>query len=176
MDQSSRVAPTSPEAAGPGRRLTGRAVFIILVAFFGIVFTVNAVMISLALDTLPGTVTDSAYRASQRYNQTLAEARERAERGWTVDAHVAREPSGTAAVTMSLRDRSGAPLERVTVTARLLHPAHRSNDRAFDVGRTGPGAFAGTADHVAPGAYDLVIAIEREGETPFRTRNRVILP
>lgn len=176
MARTSNSALASPEAAGQGRRLTGRAVFAILAAFFGVVFTVNAVMITLAVDTLPGTVTDSAYRSSQRYNQTIAEARERAERGWKVDAHVARDPSGAAAVTMSLRDRNGAPLERIAVTAQLMHPAHRSNDRAFDLGRTGPGAFAGTADNVASGAYDLIIAIEREGETTFRTRNRVMLP
>jgi len=158
------------------RRLSGRGVFLLLAAFFGVVFTVNAVMISLAIDTLPGTVTDSAYRASQRYNQTLAEAGEREARGWKVDAHVAREPSGTTAVTISLRNREGGPLDRVAVTARLMHPAHRNNDRVFDLARTGPGAFAGTTDTVAAGAYDLVIAIDREGETTYRTRNRVMLP
>lgn len=166
------TAPLPPQ----GRRLTGRAVFLILAGFFAVIFTVNAVMISLAIDTLPGTVTDSAYRSSQRYNQTLAEARKREARGWTVDAHVARDPSGAAAVTIGLRDRNGAPLDRIAVTARLMHPAHRGNDRTFDLGRTGPGAFAGTTGNVAAGAYDLVIAIDREGETTYRTRNRVMLP
>ncbi len=43
-------------------------VFLGFVAFFGVVVTVNAVMLSLALDTMPGLTTDSSYKASQRFN------------------------------------------------------------------------------------------------------------
>ena len=52
------------------RPLTGKMVLFYLVAFFATVIGVNMMMMKLAIDTLPGTEVDSAYRAS------LAEAME----------------------------------------------------------------------------------------------------
>ncbi|WP_168201808.1 FixH family protein [Phreatobacter aquaticus] len=170
------ASPETPREARQPRPLTGRMVFAMFVAFFGVIIAVNGTMMTLAIETLPGTVTDSSYRSSQRFNQSLAEAREREARRWAVDANVARDGSGTAAVTISLRDAEGAPVDRISVSARLLHPVTRSNDRTFDVARTGPGTYVGTADQAQAGAQDLVIEVKREGETMYRSRNRVLLP
>ena len=52
--------------------LTGRKVFILLVAFFGVVIGVNLVMMKFAIQTLPGTEVDSAYSASLAYEKALA--------------------------------------------------------------------------------------------------------
>ncbi len=159
-----------------GWQLTGRAVFAVLVAFFGVVFTVNALMLSLALDTMPGTTTESAYRGSQLFNSELAAAQQRAALGWAVEAGVVRDASGAAAATVSVRDRDGAPVERIVVAARLEHPARRAADRRLEMARTGTGLHAGTADEVPPGAYDLVVEVRREAALMFRSRNRVLLP
>ena len=168
---------TVTETPVPGqRRLTGRAVFVILVSFFGVVVTVNALMLSLALDTMPGTTTDSAYRGSQLFNRELAAARERAAVGWAIEARVTRDASGIAAATISVRDRDGGPVERIAVTARLEHPARRAADRRLDMARAGTGLHAGTADDVSAGAYDLVVEISRDGAFMFRSKNRVLLP
>lgn len=170
------IPASNPTSRTGERRLTGRGVLLIFIGFFGVIFAVNAVMLSLAFDTMPGTTTDSAYRASQRFNAGLAAAREREARGWRVEARSSRDPSGVAAVTIGLRDAEGAPLERVQVSARLMHPVHRANDRSLDVMRTGPGLYAATADDVAAGAHDLVIEVERDGVTLYRSRNRIMLP
>jgi nitrogen fixation protein FixH len=151
-------------------------VFFGFVVFFGIIIAVNGLMLTLALDTMPGTTTDSSYRASQRFNSDLAAARERAARGWNVDARVERNPTGIAAMTVSVREPEGAPVERIAVKARLMHPAHRVNDRIFDVTRSGTGLYAGTTEGVVAGAHDLVIEIDRDGEVLYRSRNRVMLP
>lgn len=172
----SPAIPATAPAPVKERRLTGRMVFIGFVVFFGIIFAVNALMLTLALDTMPGTTTDSSYRASQRFNRDLAAARERTARGWTVDARVERDPTGIAAMTVSVREPEGTPVERIAVKARLMHPVHRVNDRTFDVTRSGTGLFAGTTEGVVAGAQDLVIEIDRDGEVLYRSRNRVMLP
>lgn len=158
------------------RRLTGRTVFFILVAFFGVIVAVNAMMLSLALDTMPGLTTASSYQASQRFNRDLAAARERDARGWAVEARADRDPAGVAAVTVSVREPEGALVERIAVSARLEHPARRTLDRPLDITRTGTGLYAGTAADVAPGAHDLVVEISRAGVLLFRSRNRIMLP
>lgn len=173
------MSPAIPSTSPDGRRqwrLTGRMVFVGFVVFFGIIITVNALMLTLALDTMPGTTTDSSYRASQRFNQDLAAARERSARGWQVDARVERNPAGIAAMTVTVREPAGAPVERIAVRARLMHPVHRINDRTFDVTSSGTGLYAGTTEGVVAGAHDLVIEVDRDGEVLYRSRNRVMLP
>lgn len=158
------------------RRLTGRMVFLMFVAFFGVIFAVNALMLTLALDTMPGLTTASSYQASQRFNRDLAAARERDARGWAVEARADRDPAGFAAVTVSLRDQAGAPVEGVSLAARLEHPARRALDRTLDMARTGTGLYAGTVADVTSGAHDLVVEVRRDGTVLFRSRNRIMLP
>ena len=64
------------------RPLTGKVVLAVLVAFFGIVFGVNGLMMTLAIKTLPGTEVDSAYAASLAYEREIAAARGQDQRGW----------------------------------------------------------------------------------------------
>src|SRR5260370_1125597 len=84
-----------PQAARP---LTGRLVFVLLVAFFGVVIGVNLVMMKLAIQTLPGTEVDSAYSASLAYEGEIAAAHDQNARNWEVNAHVQRDPEGGATV------------------------------------------------------------------------------
>src|SRR3546814_19411645 len=56
------------------RPFTGRHAAMILIAFFGVVISVNIVMASFALSTFGGTVVDNSYVASQHSNEWLATA------------------------------------------------------------------------------------------------------
>jgi nitrogen fixation protein FixH len=61
----------APAAPAP-RRFTGRHMTGILVAFFGVVMTVNFTMAYVAISGFGGTVVDNSYVASQNYNRWLA--------------------------------------------------------------------------------------------------------
>src|SRR3546814_2709482 len=54
----------------------------ILIAFFGVVISINMVMASFALSTFGGTVVDNSYVASQHYNKWLARADAQDRLGW----------------------------------------------------------------------------------------------
>lgn len=97
----------------PEKKLTGRTVFVCLLAFFGVVIGINLLMMKLAMDTLPGTEVDSAYRASLAFNSDIAAARAQDRRGWRVNAHVERSADGIAVVALEARDRAGAPLSGI---------------------------------------------------------------
>src|SRR3546814_4880371 len=64
------------------RPFTGRHAAMILIAFFGVVISVNIVMASFALSTFGGTVVDNSYVASQHYNEWLARADAQDRLGW----------------------------------------------------------------------------------------------
>ncbi|MFW5680782.1 MAG: FixH family protein, partial [Pseudomonadota bacterium] len=52
------------------------------VAFFGVVFLVNGVMVYFAVTTFAGVERRDAFKRAQSYNEVLAEARAQAALGW----------------------------------------------------------------------------------------------
>jgi len=158
------------------RPLTGRMVLFCLVAFFGIVIGVNMLMMKLAIDTLPGTEVDSAYRASLAYKSEISAAHDQERRNWKVDAHVERSANGAATVRLDARDASGTPLSGLKFSGRLERPTDKRIDRAVELAESGIGVYRGSAVDVLPGQWDLVIEGEaRGGARLFLSRNRVVL-
>lgn len=156
--------------------ITGRHIFLMFFAFFAFIAAVNAVMMTLAISTLPGTVTDSAYRANQRFNGELAAARAREAAGLKVEAHVERAENGAAAVSVAVADAEARPLAGLAVEARLVRPTDRRADHALTLSRGPGGLYLGAAEGVAPGAYDLVVEARRGDDLVYRSKDRILLP
>ncbi|MCZ7657477.1 MAG: FixH family protein [Xanthobacteraceae bacterium] len=162
-------------APASSRPLTGRRVLVYLLAFFGIVFAANGVLIKVALDTMPGLEVESAYRASLAFNREARAAEAQAARGWRVEAHVERDPAGRATIRVEARDRAGAPLAGLAFSARLARPADKRLDREIALAERESGIYRGTLEDVALGQWDLVLEAERASASLFRARNRVVL-
>jgi len=157
------------------RKLTGRMVLGMLIAFFGTVIGVNVVMMNLAISTLPGTDVDSAYSASLGYEKEIVAARDQDARRWQVDAHVERGEQGAAVVQVSARDDQGKPVSGLTFQGRLERPADKRADQTIALAETGIGIYRGMAASIAPGQWDLVIEGEARGQRLFLSKNRVLL-
>jgi nitrogen fixation protein FixH len=157
------------------RVITGRKVLIYMIAFFGVVFAVNAVMIKVALDTMPGLEVDSAYSASLAFNREARAAEAQVERGWRVDAHVERDAGGRATVRIEARDRAGVPLAGLTFSARLARPADKRLDRVVELVERETGVYRGAVEEVDAGQWDLLLEAERGAARLFKSRDRVVL-
>jgi nitrogen fixation protein FixH len=157
------------------RVITGRFVLIAVVAFFAVVIGVNAVMMRLAIATLPGTEVDSAYSASLAYQREISAAQQQAVRQWKVDAHIERRPDGTASLVVLAKAQDGAPLIGLSVSVRLERPTDRRADQVFDIAEEGGGNYRGSARGVVPGQWELVIEADRDGKRMFLSRNRIVL-
>jgi nitrogen fixation protein FixH len=155
--------------------LTGRTVFVCLLAFFGVVVGVNVILTVLAIRTLPGTEVDSAYRASVGFNVEIAAARAQAARGWQIAARIEHAPDGRAAVQVDARDAHGSPLTGLTLAVRLQRPTDKRADRNIDLAEGESGIYRGADDDIAPGQWDVVIEASRTGERLFLSRQRVVL-
>ena len=155
--------------------LTGTKVFLMLVAFFGIVIGVNVTMMKLAIATLPGTDVDSPYAAGLAYDREISAAQDQAARKWKVSAHIDRRGDGNAVLQVEARDAAGEPLTGVKFTGRLERPTDKRADLAVDLTEAGIGIYRGSASAVAPGQWDLVIEGDARGERVFLSRNRVVL-
>jgi nitrogen fixation protein FixH len=155
--------------------LTGRAVLLTLLGFFGVVVGVNIVMVTLAIGTMPGLENDKPYQVGLAYNAEIEAARAAAARHWTVTSHVSRDSKGRATVSVEARDAGGALINGLTVSVRLLRPTDQRSDRAMELRERAPGSYQGEAADVAAGAWDVEIDAARASERLFRSRNRIVM-
>ena len=118
----------------PRRAFTGWHMTAILVAFFGVVMTVNFVMAHFAMSTFGGKVVENSYVASQQYNEWLARADAQDRLGWERAISVERDRH----VRMVFR-KDGRLLEGMDVTATIAHPLGRAPSRPmrFEAGMDG---------------------------------------
>src|SRR3569623_2722493 len=113
--------------------LTGTKVFLMLVAFFGIVSSVNVTMAKLAISTLPGTDVDSPYAAGLAYDREISAAQDQAARKWKVSAHIERRGDGNAELQVEARDAAGQQLTGLTFAGRLERPTDKRADMAVEL-------------------------------------------
>jgi nitrogen fixation protein FixH len=156
------------------RILTGRAVLLWLVAFFGIVFAVNGVLVRAAISTFGGVETLSSYRAGLQFEQEVGLVQRQDALHWQVTGKLARDSAGVAVLDVTARDAQGAPLSGLTADARLAHPADDRLDRVIAVRSVAGGVFHGAAE-AQPGQWELIVDLYRGDQRVFRSRSRVSL-
>lgn len=158
----------------PSRELTGRTVLICLVAFFGVVFAVNALLVQMATSTFGGMETASSYKAGLMFNQEQQQAEHQRALNWRVDGKFARNEAGEAVLELSARDGRGAPLAGLTAHAELLHPADSRLDHTIALTGTGAGTFRGETN-AQSSQWELIVDLYRGGDRMFRSCSRVVL-
>lgn len=160
----------------PGFRITGRKVFLGLVAFFGIITVANIVLIWLAVGSFPGVVTQSAYQAGREYPSLLEAAEAQRALGWQMEETVfAADPSGPVAIRIDANDRAGAPLSGLSIVATLASPTHDELDRRVTLTEGEVGLYRGVADPLPAGQYDLTLEASSGKGEAFRSVNRIVL-
>jgi nitrogen fixation protein FixH len=155
--------------------LTGRAVLVCMLAFFGVIIGVNLLLMKLAIDTMPGLEVDSSYRAGNVYNAEIAAARSQSARQWRVAGHLERGADGRIFVEVEARDPGGAPRTGLAFSAHLERPTDKRADREVALLEQGLGTYRGETESLAPGQWDLVLEADRGSARLFLSKNRVEL-
>ena len=170
------IMSASNRNSGEGRKreLTGRMVLLCLVAFFAVVGGVNAVMVMAAVSTFGGVETRNAYAAGLAFASEEAAAQAQEDRHWRVSATLRHLPDGATAVELAARDKADRPLAGLDATVSLIHPTDRRLDHPVALRTAGFGRYAGSSTP-APGQWDLVIELSRDGKRVFRSKQRVSL-
>ncbi|ATY33561.1 FixH family protein [Sphingomonas psychrotolerans] len=136
-------------------RFTGWHMLAAMVAFFGVVVSVNVTMATLATRTFGGVVVANSYVASQKFNGWLAEAKAQDRLGWTIAARsVDRRPvlEGNAG--------SGALAEaRITAVAR--HPLGRAPEIRLRFLEVEPGHYVAQT-RLPAGRWRLHLRVARD--------------
>jgi nitrogen fixation protein FixH len=157
-------------SAPKGFRLTGWHVLAMVCAFFGIVIAVDVGMAAMAYRTFSGEVADDPYEAGLLYNRTLAERRVQAALGWTADIAVIGD-----GLRVTVKDRAGAPVDGLKVSALLERPATEAGKRTLAFAPAGQGAYDARAAHLS-GAWDVRVRATDARGRPFEVEERFVWP
>jgi nitrogen fixation protein FixH len=151
---------TDPVAAGrKPLRMNGWHVLAAITAFFAVVVAVDTSFAVLAVRTFPGEVSVTPYEDGLYYNRHIAQMRAQERLGWRAAATV----SDKGELQVALRDRAGAPLTGLRVTAQLQRPATEAGRLYVTLRETAPGRYAARPG-AAAGAWDVdVVAQDAKG-------------
>lgn len=147
-------------------KLTGRHVFLILLAFFGLIIAVNVTMATLAAGTWPGLVVANSYVESQRFNTRVAEAREQLALGYALEFEQANDE-----LSLALRGADGNGVRILGGTVRIGRPVTRTEDRLIDV-PAAPSGVVSMPDVLGPGLWIADIALQLENGRIWRDETR----
>lgn len=157
--------------------LKGKHVFLMLVAFFGFIIAVNAIMGWFALRTMPGTEVKSAYQASQGFQKELDKAKEQDARGWKIDGEVTRTPYGDVQILVTAYDKEEKPLVFKQALVIFRHPADSRGDRRADLVVVKPGLYrASIGPEMPAGAWRMMLAMQDQQGIDYKSETRVHVP
>lgn len=156
------------------RYLSGRAVFLSFVAFFGVIMAVNVLFIVKAVATFSGEDEDDSYTQGLAYNHTLERHAIQQRLGWTATIDAQRESSRKARVVVVIDNSNGAPLGHLSLMGTLRRPTDAGRDRILNFVEVAPGSYAAEARDVDPGIWD--VDVETASNAPFDASRRLWIP
>lgn len=134
------------------KEIKGWHVLTMLICFFGVIFTVNAVFLTSALRTHRGEDEPRSYIQGINYNDVLDRRAEQAELGWQAVSDVT-----SSGVRLTIQDANGTAISGLVMDARLRHPADSNRDIELDLQEAGAGVYLASAD-IPDGRWQLIIS------------------
>lgn len=152
------------------REFTGKHLFLILVAFFGVIISVNVTMATLANRSWTGLVVQNSYVESQKFNDHFDAARARAALGWRSEMSYA---NGSFAYRLTNGQGQGVRLMDIVVEFR--RPVQESKDRQATLQAEGGGSFVADLP-LEDGQWIVDISAVAHGlSEPWRDMKRVFV-
>lgn len=153
--------------------IRGKHVLIAVLGMFGIVILVNLTFVYFALDSWTGLTTENAYQEGLAYNQVLAARDAQRDLGWQGDLSLGTASSGEDSVTITLKDKSGAPLSGLELTGKLRRPTREGIDQSLIWQEQAPGAYNALVALPQRGNWDLVFSASDGRNPPFEMKVRL---
>ncbi len=154
--------------------LTGWHVLFLLIAFFGLVFAVNAYFIGMALTTHTGVVANEPYRKGLAYNERIVASERQAQLGWTEKLSIS---SNGARLIFELQDGQAQPIRGLIVTARIGRPATTEGESTITLSEASAGRYEAVLPEGESGAFianiEAKTSAREDTDVLYRARKRL---
>lgn len=144
----------------PGIRKSDKYIPWMVVAFFAVFIAVDAVMVTLAIQTQTGVITERAYEKGLQYNDTLEAAAQQETWGWNSDIEFNQ---GT--ITFAFFDDLNDPIEHAQVSAEIIRPIQSGHDFEINLEETAQGRYTAPLALPLPGEWKIRIYAHTKDRT-----------
>lgn len=138
--------------SGTAKTAWDRRVPWMFVAFFAAIAIIDAGLVTIAVRTGTGTVTEQAYEKGLDYNRTLEAAARQAAEGW--QGAIGLEGRR---LSFALKDRDGGPVRGAAVRAEIVRPVAAGRDFGLPLREAAPGVYEAETDFPLPGQWNVRI-------------------
>ncbi len=130
-----------------------------------LVLLANTVMITMAVVTSPGLVTEQYYDKGQNYAGYLERKAQAAQLGWEVKLHVPESLSAGVPGQLTLVgvDQRGVPLQLDQARIHFYRPADAALDFAQPMRVVRRGSYAAEMTLPQPGVWDVIVSLDQAG-------------
>lgn len=132
----------------------GKRALIGILAFFGVVFTADGILITVGMNSHDGLVEKNYYQKGLHYDQSIQAKKRQAELGWAF-ALTPPPRTGQAPLEIRLTDAAGQPLSGLQVSASLRRPAQDGYDQDLQLQEVAPGTYRAEVNLPLAGLWDL---------------------
>ena len=158
---------TQPSA---GFRPSDRFIPWYFVLFFAVIALVDGIMVTLALRTHTGIVTDHPYEKGLAYNAVVEQETRQEALGWqgnlTLEGNV---------LSFSLRDAKGVAISADRVRADITRPTQAGMDFSAPLSQSAEGAWQAALAFPEAGLWEVRVFAEH-GENRYQQARRFVVP
>lgn len=148
------------------REFTGKHMLFSMVAFFGVIITVNLVMARFAITTWTGLVVPNTYVASQQFNAKAAQSRAIAALGYQIELI-----PGVDGLSIAFTDSAGKTAQADHMTATLRRPVGTQQDREMVLMQQSDGVYHADGE-LAEGQWIATVIATRNGDILYKRAQR----
>lgn len=153
--------------------LTGRHVLLILIAFFGVIISVNALFITKAVSSFTGEDVKKSYLQGLDYNTTIQTRSAQATLGWNVAANVVEASDQEQRFIVRISDADNTPIRQLSITGKFKRPTDLAKDESVSFTERGNGIYEARVK-LPKGQWRLQ-AIANSADNNFRFENQFVI-
>lgn len=154
-------------------KFTGKHVFLMVSAFFLIIFIANGFLVYYAMNSFSGLETENPYERGVAYNSDIARAKQQNQSGLDVKIKIATQPDRIIGVTVSAMTAAGEPVSGKKLSIRFFRPAKHGIDQTPRIFENQPGIYSGQAQLPLAGVWDLKLDIFDGDKQLYQTKSRI---
>ncbi|PCI33420.1 MAG: hypothetical protein COB54_03710 [Alphaproteobacteria bacterium] len=158
----------------PVKEFTGKKALMWIVGFFLVIFTVNAIMTTIAIGTWGGLETKDAYKKGLYYNDEIAAAEVQKNSGWDISlSHGPTRLTGDridVAITWPVSDLP--PAKVVALVGRAVTDVH---DQRIILTKTGSSIYSAPVTLPAAGQWNITILVKQANGPVYQLKEKIII-
>jgi nitrogen fixation protein FixH len=145
-----------------------------IVLFFLVVFSADAIMVTMGMNSWPGLVNKNPYQNGLKYNKVINAQNRQDKLGWNIKLHSENLVAGKEGkISVTITGRENIAVQKAQVEGILFRPVGEGSDLAFLLKEEKPGQYSAMITPPKQGNWDVKIRAIKTASIDFRYVERI---